>query len=153
MNETAIQAAATSIEAQADAAAAATQSSASTIVQAPKPPAAPGTRPGSTAPSASSVDPDTFHILTLAATQTIGKADTLSIDWAGTYNDEYAHYDLGAGGRGVTADCHDASDAAGNEYSSPHCWTGVHLKAFQSAWISDSKKTSIQPHLGMDASP
>jgi|HubBroStandDraft_1064217.scaffolds.fasta_scaffold13858_2 predicted porin len=59
-------------------------------------------------------------------------ADGLEIysDWAGTFNDQYAHYDLGAGGRGVTTDCHDASDAASNEFSNPHCWAGGHLKAF-----------------------
>jgi hypothetical protein len=67
---------------------------------------------------------------TVAYRHRIGDGLVLYTDWAGTYNDEYAHYDLGAGGRGVTTDCHDASDAAGNEYSNPHCWTGVHLKAF-----------------------
>ncbi|MGA3011470.1 MAG: porin [Terracidiphilus sp.] len=65
---------------------------------------------------------------TVAYRHRIGDGLVLYTDWAGTYNDEYAHYDLGAGGRGVTTDCHDASDAAGSEYSNPHCWTGVHLK-------------------------
>lgn len=66
---------------------------------------------------------------TVAYKHRIGDGLVLYTDWAGTYNDEYAHFDLGAGGRGVTTDCHDASDTAGNEYSNPHCWTGVHLKA------------------------
>jgi predicted porin len=59
-------------------------------------------------------------------------ADGLEIysDWAGTFNHPYAHFDLGAGGRGVTTDCHDASDAAGDQLSDPHCWAGGHLKAF-----------------------
>jgi predicted porin len=65
---------------------------------------------------------------TVAYRHRIGDGLVLYTDWAGTYNDEYAHFDLGAGGRGVTTDCHDASDSAGNEYSNPHCWTGVHLK-------------------------
>jgi predicted porin len=47
--------------------------------------------------------------------------------WAATFNGPYAHYDLGAGGRIVTADCHDASDATGGESSNPHCWAGGHL--------------------------
>jgi len=66
---------------------------------------------------------------TIAYRHRIGDGLEIYSDWAGTYNDEYAHFDLGAGGRGVTTDCHDASDATGNEYSNPHCWTGVHLKA------------------------
>ena len=48
--------------------------------------------------------------------------------WAGDFNGPYGHFDLGAGGRGVTADCHDASDAVGDENSDPHCWAGGHLK-------------------------
>jgi predicted porin len=44
---------------------------------------------------------------------------------AATFNGPSAHYDLGAGGRGVTTDCHDASDATGNENSGPHCFTGT----------------------------
>jgi predicted porin len=67
---------------------------------------------------------------TIAYKHRIGDGLMVYTDWAGTYNDQYAHYDLGAGGRGVTTDCHDASDTIGNENSNPHCWTGVHLKAF-----------------------
>ena len=66
---------------------------------------------------------------TVAFRHRIGDGLVVYTDWAGTYNDQYAHFDLGAGGRGVTTDCHDASDATGNENSNPHCWTGVHLKA------------------------
>ena len=48
--------------------------------------------------------------------------------WAATYNAKYAHYDLGAGGRSVTTDCHDASlPASGDTTSNPHCWAGGHL--------------------------
>jgi len=60
----------------------------------------------------------------------IGDGLEAYLGWAGTFNDQYAHYDLGAGGRGVTTDCHDASDAASNEFSNPHCWAGGHIKAF-----------------------
>jgi len=43
---------------------------------------------------------------------------------AATINGPSAHYDLGAGGHGVTTDCHDASEAAGGLASNPHCFTG-----------------------------
>ena len=43
---------------------------------------------------------------------------------AATLNGPSAHYDLGAGGRGVTTDCHDASSAAGGLAGNPHCFTG-----------------------------
>jgi predicted porin len=43
---------------------------------------------------------------------------------AATINGPNAHYDLGAGGRGVTTDCHDASSAAGGLAGNPHCFTG-----------------------------
>lgn len=50
-------------------------------------------------------------------------------DIAATFNGPSAHYDLGAGGRGVTTDCHDISveDASGGALSNPHCFTGTTL--------------------------
>jgi len=50
-------------------------------------------------------------------------------DVAATFNGPDAHYDLGAGGRGVTTDCHDAGtvSVAGGIYANPHCWTGTTL--------------------------
>ena len=49
----------------------------------------------------------------------------LYADWAYTRNGPAAHYDLGAGGRTVTTDCHDAFAAAGGLVASdPHCWAG-----------------------------
>jgi predicted porin len=45
---------------------------------------------------------------------------------AATFNGPSAHYDLGAGGRGVTTDCHDANlPANGGAGSGPHCFTGT----------------------------
>jgi len=54
------------------------------------------------------------------------------VDWAMTLNGPWAHYDLGAGGRAVTTDCHDASDdpagySSGGESSNPRCWAGGSL--------------------------
>jgi predicted porin len=46
---------------------------------------------------------------------------------AATFNGPSAHYDLGAGGHGVTTDCHDAFDATGGLASNPHCYTGTVL--------------------------
>jgi predicted porin len=43
---------------------------------------------------------------------------------AATINGPSAHYDLGAGGHGITTDCHSAFDATGGLASNPHCWTG-----------------------------
>jgi predicted porin len=48
---------------------------------------------------------------------------------AATFNGPSAHYDLGAGGHGITTDCHDASDASGGLASNPHCYTGTTLGA------------------------
>ena len=46
---------------------------------------------------------------------------------AATINGPNAHYDLGAGGHGVTTDCHSAFGASGGLESVPHCWTGPTL--------------------------
>ena len=49
-------------------------------------------------------------------------------DAADTVNDGNAHYDLGAGGRGVTTDCHDGTNTVFTDYSSagPTTWGGCH---------------------------
>lgn len=46
-------------------------------------------------------------------------------DIAATFNGPSAHYDLGAGGRAVVIDCHDAFSTASGFTSSPHCYTGT----------------------------
>ncbi|MGH6724948.1 MAG: porin [Pseudolabrys sp.] len=46
-------------------------------------------------------------------------------DVAATFNGPDAHYDLGAGGHGITTDCHDATGASGGLASGPHCYTGT----------------------------
>jgi predicted porin len=54
------------------------------------------------------------------------------VDAADTINHGNAHYDLGAGGRGVTTDCHDGTTAAFIDYSSagPTTWGGCHEIGF-----------------------
>lgn len=63
-------------------------------------------------------------MLTAAYKHTIRPGLIWYVDWAATFNDTDAHFDLGAGGRGVTTDCHDAHGAQGGVGSDPHCWAG-----------------------------
>lgn len=62
-------------------------------------------------------------------------------DWALQENHTAAHYDLGAGGHGVTTDCHDSTPeaafdptanggAGGVTNTGPHCYAGGRLQAF-----------------------
>ncbi len=53
------------------------------------------------------------NLFTAALKNQINKNLTAYVDWALTANGPAAHYDLGAGGRAVTTDCHDAFDANG----------------------------------------
>ena len=46
---------------------------------------------------------------------------------AATFNGPNAHYDLGAGGHGITTDCHDAFASSGGQFSIPHCFVGPTL--------------------------
>jgi predicted porin len=71
---------------------------------------------------------NTANMFTAALKYQLTKSLGIYGDWAMTANGPAAHYDLGAGGRGVTIDCHDAFGAAGGDVASyPHCWTGVTL--------------------------
>ena len=67
------------------------------------------------------------NMVTAAYRHQIFAGLTAYTTWAATFNGPYGHFDLGAGGRVVTADCHDASDATGGESSDPHCWAGGQL--------------------------
>ena len=68
------------------------------------------------------------NMFTAAYKHTIKPGLLWYFDWAGTFNDRDAHFDLGAGGRGVTTDCHDAHGSPGGVGASPHCWAGGHLQ-------------------------
>jgi predicted porin/uncharacterized coiled-coil protein SlyX len=71
---------------------------------------------------------NTANLFTAALKNQINKNLTAYVDWALTANGPAAHYDLGAGGRAVTTDCHDAFAATGGLMgSNPHCWTGSNL--------------------------
>ncbi len=87
----------------------------------------PGGVPGLDATAGANSD-NTSNLLTAALKYKLGTNLTLYTDFAATINGPAAHYDLGAGGRSVTTDCHDASDATGGLVASnPHCYTGVTL--------------------------
>jgi hypothetical protein len=66
-------------------------------------------------------------MVTAAYKHQFSKNLTWYSDIAATFNGPSAHYDLGAGGRGVTTDCHDAgtSSASGGATSNAHCFTGT----------------------------
>ena len=87
----------------------------------------PGGDPTTDATAGAHAD-NTANLFTFALKNQLSKSLTAYVDWALTANGPAAHYDLGAGGRGVTTDCHDASDATGGfAPSNPHCWTGGNL--------------------------
>ncbi len=69
---------------------------------------------------------------TLAYKHKIDKALTWYIDGALTLNHGNAHYDLGAGGRGVTTDCHDGTNTVFVDYSGagPTTWGGCRIEGF-----------------------
>ena len=52
---------------------------------------------------------NSVNLYSLAWRHAIDKYTTLYIDYAMTDNHADAHYDLGAGGHGVTTDCHDST--------------------------------------------
>jgi len=67
------------------------------------------------------------NMFTIAFKHMLSPNLTWYTDWAVTMNGPSAHFDLGAGGRAVTTDCHDANGATGGNLSTPHCWTGQTL--------------------------
>jgi len=79
------------------------------------------------------------NMYTVAWKHALDRTVTLYADWAMTVNHTDAHYDLGAGGRAVTTDCHDASQlaafdptanggAGGVTGNGPHCFAGGKLQ-------------------------
>jgi predicted porin len=79
------------------------------------------------------------NMYTVAWKHAFDPSTTIYADWAMTANHADAHYDLGAGGRAVTTDCHDASQlaafdptanggAGGVTGNGPHCFAGGKLQ-------------------------
>lgn len=75
---------------------------------------------------------DTANLYTVAFRHKLDKAITLYADYADTVNHGNVHYDLGAGGRGLTTDCHDGTNTVFVDYSSsgPTTWGGCHIQGF-----------------------
>ncbi len=69
---------------------------------------------------------------TVAYKHKLDKQFTFYLDWALTVNHGNAHYDLGAGGRGLVTDCHDGTSTAFVDYSSggPTTWGGCRVQGF-----------------------
>jgi predicted porin len=61
---------------------------------------------------------DTADMYTAAWKHKFDKQVYWYVDWAVTINHGNAHYDLGAGGRGLTTDCHDGTNATFIDYGS-----------------------------------
>ncbi|MBV8645047.1 MAG: porin [Candidatus Eremiobacteraeota bacterium] len=80
------------------------------------------------------------NMYTFAFKHPIDKHTLWYFDWALTVNHHDAHYDLGAGGRGLTTDCHDATQLTAFDPTvtppvsgtGPHCYAGGHLQGFSS---------------------
>jgi hypothetical protein len=84
-------------------------------------------------------NPDNMaNMYTIAYKHAIDRHVSWYVDWAETLNHYAAHYDLGAGGRGVTTDCHDATPLSAFDptvtppvsYTGPHCFAGGRLEGF-----------------------
>jgi hypothetical protein len=73
---------------------------------------------------------NTADMVTLAFKQKLDKQVTWYIDAAETFNHGNAHYDIGAGGRGLTTDCHDGTHPSVIDYTSngPTTWGGCKIK-------------------------
>jgi hypothetical protein len=72
---------------------------------------------------------NTADMFTVAYRHQFDKQLYVYTDFADTVNHGNAHYDLGAGGRGLTTDCHDGTSTAVIDYSGagPTTWGGCHL--------------------------
>lgn len=85
-------------------------------------------------------NPDNMaNLYTIAYKHAIDKHVSWYADWALTLNHPDAHYDLGAGGRGITTDCHDAATLTAFDPTAapvpvsgtgPHCFAGGRLQGF-----------------------
>ena len=76
--------------------------------------------------------PDTADMYTVAWKHKLDKMLTWYLDTALTINHGNAHYDLGAGGRGLTTDCHDGTNTViidGNS-AGPTTWGGCRVQGF-----------------------
>ena len=83
--------------------------------------------------TAGGANPDnSANLFALAWKHQVDKQFSFYANYAATINHKDAHYDLGAGGRGVTTDCHDAAnpDSTGFDPNGGggHCYAGGKLQ-------------------------
>ncbi|MEM4990396.1 porin [Collimonas sp. H4R21] len=89
-------------------------------------PGDPGQHNTSAADGIGTISPDNAaNMYTVAYKHKIDKQTTWYANYAVTANHALAHYDLGAGGRGVTTDCHDGQTIAAG---APNCYAGGRLQ-------------------------
>jgi hypothetical protein len=76
--------------------------------------------------------PDTADMYTAAWKHRLDKQLYWYVDWAVTDNHGNAHYDIGAGGRGLTTDCHDGTNTVytDNTSTGPTTWGGCRIQGF-----------------------
>jgi predicted porin len=75
---------------------------------------------------------NTANLYTIAYKHRFDKNVYVYVDVADTVNSGNAHYDLGAGGRGLTTDCHDGTNTTVIDYTSAGntTWGGCHVVGF-----------------------
>lgn len=79
---------------------------------------------------------NTANMYTIAAIHQVDRNLSFYANYAATINNGNAHYDMGAGGHGVTTDCHDSgisgsgsgAQANGGISGNPQCWGGNHIQ-------------------------
>jgi predicted porin len=81
------------------------------------------------------------NMYTVAWRHAVDMSLTFYVDYAMTNNHADAHYDLGAGGHGVTTDCHDSTPMAafdpttgGVSNGGPHCFAGGKLQGISAGF-------------------
>jgi len=80
----------------------------------------------------------TANMYTIVGTHQVDRNLSFYANYAATINNGNAHYDLGAGGHGITTDCHDSgvsgtntgASANGGITGGPQCWGGTHIQGF-----------------------
>jgi predicted porin len=78
----------------------------------------------------------TANMYTIAGIHQVDRNLSFYANYAATINNGNAHYDLGAGGHGITTDCHDSgvsgnasgAPANGGITGNPQCWGGTHIQ-------------------------
>jgi len=80
---------------------------------------------------------NTANMYTMSLIHQVDRNLSFYANYAATINNGNAHYDLGAGGHGITTDCHDSGISAGAvgapanggvSGANPQCWGGTNIQ-------------------------